>query len=51
MGWGDGPDKLDKIAIVEVLREKEKRTVAMGPQQEDIIKKPESRFMYRVFQF
>ena len=36
MGGGDGPGKSDRVATVEVLKEKEKGIMAMEPQQEDI---------------
>ena len=51
MRGGDEPSKSNRIAIVEVLNEKEKGIMAMGPQQEDIINKPESKVRFRVFRF
>ena len=32
MGEGDGPSKLDRIATVQALKEKEKGIIVMGPQ-------------------
>jgi hypothetical protein len=49
MGRGDGPSKSDRVATIEVLREKEKGIMTMSPQQEDIINKPEPKVRFRVF--
>ena len=38
MGRGDGPDKSDRVAAIEELREWEKGIMTMSPQQEDVAK-------------
>ena len=36
MGGGDVRGKLDRIVVGKVIKEKEKRIITMGPQQENI---------------
>ena len=42
---------INQIAIVEVLKKKEKGIMAMSPAQEDIISKHEPKVRFRVFRF
>ena len=42
MSGEHNPSKLDRVASIEVLKEKAKEIMAMGPEQ-DIIKKPEPK--------
>jgi hypothetical protein len=37
MEEGDGVGKSDRVATIEVLKEKEKGIMTMSPQQEDVI--------------
>ena len=45
----DDPSKLDRIETVEMLKEKKKGTMAMGPQQENIINNPETKVRFKAF--
>ena len=42
MGRADGPGKLDRVATIEVLKEKEKGFITMNPQQ-DVINQSEPK--------
>jgi hypothetical protein len=44
MGGGGSPGKLNRIATIEPLREKEKGVKAMGPQEDINKPEPEVRF-------
>ena len=48
MGGGYGPRKSDRVVTIEALEEKEKRIMAMSPQ-DDVINKPETTVRFRVF--
>ena len=49
MGGGGGSGKSDKVATVEAFKEKEKEIMAMRPQKEKFINKPEPKAKFRVF--
>ena len=47
MGIGYGPGKLDKVAAIEALREKEKGIKTISPQQKDV-NKPEPKVRFKL---
>jgi hypothetical protein len=46
-GRGGGPGKSDRVATMEVL--KQKGIMVMSPQEEDVINKLELKVRFRVF--
>jgi hypothetical protein len=49
IGGGECPDKSDRVATVDALKEQEKWIMAMNPQEKYIINKPEPKVRFGVF--
>ena len=47
-GVGYGPGKLDKVATIEALGEKEKGIKTISPQQKDVVNKPDPKVRFKL---